>query len=394
MQITTEAHGKKKEFLPVREEDHIDIQLTCYDQNLIIDSYNSSRSKRVQQRDPLHPAHPMIPLRNMPHDISSTTEGFEDSSEDELREKREKMKKSRMVFANCYMCQVDPSVQHLHTLGNGADIEKLKKRRRTEQIIDKFHEKLNLKISNFVENVPESTLKSENIREIKKGGTFYTLKCLKTVRRAEYGDHCLSQHTNSVDLLNEMVLRCPNWERGCPFVDSRVRVKTGKLRFHVFTSTLTHEPLPDYNREQRESSKWNLENLPLWVYESLVTYLPSSALYNLSLTNKKMRHMAFMGCPGRCYVEPVWKSDTFGSWMQDGFVWKISSTEAPPALEWNIPSQLSQHISKCSYFDAVTYEEKSVAILPPFLDEELRAFFKVSARHEDVQRYLLNLQDR
>lgn len=31
-------------------------------------------------------------------------------------------------------------------------------------------------VSIVVENVPESTLKSENVRDIKKGGTFYTLK--------------------------------------------------------------------------------------------------------------------------------------------------------------------------------------------------------------------------
>lgn len=51
-----------------------------------------------------------------------------------------------MVFANCYMCQIDPSVQHLHTLGNGADIEKLKKKRMTPQVLDDFHDALKLKV--------------------------------------------------------------------------------------------------------------------------------------------------------------------------------------------------------------------------------------------------------
>ncbi|UMM39060.1 hypothetical protein L5515_016266 [Caenorhabditis briggsae] len=57
--------GRKKEFLKIDEADDLDIQLAAFDQNLITDSYNSSRTKRVKQRDPVHPAHPLIPLRFM-----------------------------------------------------------------------------------------------------------------------------------------------------------------------------------------------------------------------------------------------------------------------------------------------------------------------------------------
>ncbi|EGT58151.1 hypothetical protein CAEBREN_03857 [Caenorhabditis brenneri] len=366
--------GRRQEYLPVREDDELDVQLACFDQNLIVDSYHASRAKRVRQRDDLHPAHPLIPLRAMPYDSSKPTEGLDDSSEDELREKREKLKKSRMVFANCYMCQVDPSVQHLHTLGNGTDIEKLKKRRRTPQVLDEFHRKLNLKVSIAVENVPESTLKSENIREIKKGGTLFTLKCLKTVRRVEFGDHALSQHTQSIDQMNEMV-----------------------SRFQTDTSTLTHQPSSVEFTERgvnQGSTELNIENLPLWVYESLAKYLPSSSLYNLSLVNKKIRQIVFIGCNPRCFVEPVWKTTKPGEWKQDSFIWKVSTSEAPPALVWNVPVELSQHISKCSYFDPVLYVEKMIPVFPRNLEKDIWNGFTNELSERLIRAEILEVQDR
>ncbi|KAF1746752.1 hypothetical protein GCK72_023209 [Caenorhabditis remanei] len=321
--------------------------------------------------------------------MTTSPYNLDDSSEDEQREKREKLKKSRMVFANCYMCQIDPSVQHLHTLGNGADIEKLKKRRMTPQVMDQFHEKLNLK------NAPESTLKSENIREIKKGGTFYTLKCLKTVRRSEYGDHCLSQHTQSIDQMNEMILRCPNWTRGCQFSTHRVRPKTGKLKFHPTTATLSHQPVPDAQFVQDDGSPSNrtLDNLPLWCYELLAMYLPSSSLYNLSLTSRKLREVVFIGCNKRCYIESVWHPLKKGSWIQKDFVWKISSTEPPPALEWAVPVDLSHHISQCSYFDGVVYEEKLIPVFPRNLENDIWNGFTNELSEKSIRAEIQDILD-
>uniref|UniRef100_A0A8R1I1W5 F-box domain-containing protein n=1 Tax=Caenorhabditis japonica TaxID=281687 RepID=A0A8R1I1W5_CAEJA len=385
--------GRKNQLLPVEHPD-LDVSLALYDQNMIIQSYNSSRAKRVKQRDPIHPTHPLIPLRNMPFDNSGPTEGLEDSSGDELREKREKLKKSRMVFANCYMCQIDPSVQHLHTLGNGMDIEKLKKRRRTSQVLDAFHDKLNLKVSIAVENAPESVLKSENIREIKKGGTFYTLKCLKTVKRLEYGDHCLSQHTLSVDQMNEMIVRCPNWTKGCEFSASRIKFASGgELRFHTHSATLTHSlNSADYKLEN--SSPYTLENLPLWAYETLARYLPSSSLYNLSLTSKKLRKVVFIGCYSQCYVEPVWrKVETNGEWFPDGNIIKISSTEPPPKLTWKDPVELSEHLQKCAFFEPVTYDQEMVPVFPKNLELEIWKGFAEELSQRMIRMELMEEQE-
>lgn len=364
--------GRKKQNLPVNERDDIDIQLAIYDQNLIIESYNSSRPKRVRQRDPLHPAHPLLPLRNMPYDSSSPTEGFEDSSEDEMREKREKLKKSKLVFSNCYMCQIDPAAQHLHTLGNGVDIEKMKKRRMTPQVVDKFHEKLGLKVNVDVLNVSESSLKSENIREIQKGGTLYTLKCLKTVRRSEYGVHCLSQHTETIDIMNDIVLRCPNWSSGCDFTSTRVKVKVGNLKFHPHTSTITHQPTADQFPESPDSVSYhNIETLPLWVYETLADYLPSSALFNLSLVNRTLRKVVFIAMNSKCYVEPVWEMERQGKWALKQYIWKVTSTEPPPETEWRVPVELNNHISQCQYFNPVSYEEKMVPVFSREFEKEI-----------------------
>ena len=58
------------------------------------------------------------------------------------------MKKQRAMFANCWMCQYDPSSQHLHTLGNeNAKFRPKTQKRTTTREIGPFYEERNLMVN-------------------------------------------------------------------------------------------------------------------------------------------------------------------------------------------------------------------------------------------------------
>ncbi|CAI5454497.1 unnamed protein product [Caenorhabditis angaria] len=364
--------GKQYKLNEFHENMDFDIKLATQDQNSIIKSYHSSRKMRVKQRDPLNPAHPLIPLREDLFDCSVIGREDEDSSEDEKRERRERIKKSRMMFANCYMCQIDPSVQHLHTLGNGSELERHRKRRITVQSTDPFHQMHKLHVSIAVENIPESTIKGENVREIKKGGTIYTIKCLESVKRKEYGQHALSQHTETVDQVDQLILRCPNWYKGCEFHSSRIKPKHGKILLQVENSLITHQVENAHLPFVAKTSELRLDSLPLWVYEELSDYLPSTSLLNLSMVSKNLRQNMFVGLKNRAYVEGSWhKSEKNGNWSYGSFKWKFCKSEPSIPMESNIPSDLSQHISTCEFYEQIEHTEQMVPIFPRELETRI-----------------------
>ncbi|KAJ1352366.1 hypothetical protein KIN20_008689 [Parelaphostrongylus tenuis] len=215
----------------------LDIALTISDQDLIIQSYGFSRLDRVRRRDGLHPSHPLLPLREI-RDTDGLIMGTskfsndENSSDEEARIKEAKLKKKRAMFAHCYMCQIDPASQHLHTLGNeSVKYVQTKRIKKHEKEVDSFHKLYNLQLNFSPETMPEFLVRGENISLIRSGGTLYTRRCLKTIRRSEYADHHLSLHVRCINSLSDLVVRCPNWERGCTFHTKRLRPKCGMIRF-------------------------------------------------------------------------------------------------------------------------------------------------------------------
>ena len=59
----------------------------------------------------------------------------------------EKLRKKQAMFANCWMCHVDPATQHLHTLGNDkTKYELMKPVKRHERPVDALHSKYNLMV--------------------------------------------------------------------------------------------------------------------------------------------------------------------------------------------------------------------------------------------------------
>lgn len=77
----------------------------------------------MAQRDGIHKAHPLVPLRavydkrgRLQEAGKHETDG--DSSDEEKVILAAKLRSKKAMFANCYLCQVDPASQHLHTLGN------------------------------------------------------------------------------------------------------------------------------------------------------------------------------------------------------------------------------------------------------------------------------------
>uniref|UniRef100_A0A0K0DQG3 Reverse transcriptase domain-containing protein n=1 Tax=Angiostrongylus cantonensis TaxID=6313 RepID=A0A0K0DQG3_ANGCA len=139
--------------------------------------------------------------------------------------------------------QMDPSSQHLHTLGNeSAKYEEIKR-------VKKFGKDLNFS----PETMPEFLVRGENIAHIRSGGSL----CLKTFRRVEYADHHVSQHVRCINSLSDLVVRCPNWQRGCTFYTARLRPKCGIIR-------------------ENTSLSRPLDTLPAWLIITLLKYLPNS----------------------------------------------------------------------------------------------------------------------
>ncbi|KJH48738.1 hypothetical protein DICVIV_05132 [Dictyocaulus viviparus] len=291
---------------------------------MIIESYGFSRLERVRRRDGLHPSHPVLPLREI-RDYNGvlleTTEfsNSENSSDEEIRIK------------------VDPSSQHLHTLGNeSAKYEETKRVTKRWEQLDSFHKIYNLQ----------------------------QFTCLKNVRRVEYAEHHVSQHINS---LSDLVVRCPNWQRGCTFYTKRLQPKYGILRFLPSSSSISF--LPSYSNHCEDiSHACSLDTLPTWLMITLLEYLPNSAIRALSQTSRtsmfflrSLRSAIFTFAQDRAMTSIIWKKCE-GCWIEGGIAIDFSVAEKSPEFSWGPAEGLSNHLAHCCYNDKVEYSEVRVPV--------------------------------
>src|SRR5690606_2358565 len=113
-------------------------------------SYRTGRQTRVQQRTACTPANPVLPLRFYDE---ITTFNEVDSSDEEIFQDEQKRIKTKQPFADCYICKLEPGMQHLHVLGNlnknNQDRKEGKELNRNpdeilELVVPKFYRKRNL----------------------------------------------------------------------------------------------------------------------------------------------------------------------------------------------------------------------------------------------------------
>ncbi|KAK6759938.1 hypothetical protein RB195_021476 [Necator americanus] len=259
-------------------------------------------------------------IRNYDGTLVGTAEfkDGENSSDEECRMKEAKLKRKRAMFANCYMCQIDPSSQHLHTLGNeSAKYDQIKRVKKRERKMDEFHKIYDLQINFAPESMPEFLVRGENIAFIRAGGSLYTRRCLKTFRRTEYADHHVSQHVRSIDSLSDLVVRCPNWMRGCLFYTKRLTPKSGKIR--------------------------------------------------------ALRSVVFACAKDRSMVSLVWEKCD-GCWVESGIAIDFSVADKTPEYVWEPAQELCNHLSNCTYRDVVEYPEERVPVLATNLQQITKEF--------------------
>ncbi|VDM54310.1 unnamed protein product [Angiostrongylus costaricensis] len=334
----------------------LDIALTISDQNVIIQSYGFSRFDRVRRRDGLHPSHPVLPLREVSHFSDE-----ENSSDEETR--------AKVVFTlhlgvqgfffPILLFQMDPSSQHLHTLGNeSVKYEEIKR-------VKRFGKDLNFS----PETMPEFLVRGENIAHIPL--TFFVLlKCLKTFRRVEYADHHVSQHVRCINSLSDLVVRCPNWQRGCTFYTTRLRPKLNFFRFLSSLDSISFLPsFPDYN--ENTSLPRPLDTLPAWLIITLLKYLPNSAIRSLSQTSRYRVFITKMNFAILSFLIALRMSALLLSHFQ-----YFSVAEKPLEYFWEPAPKLGDHLTHCEYSDVVEYHEVRVPVLSSNLQQITNEFMK------------------
>ncbi|EYB86291.1 hypothetical protein Y032_0282g1290 [Ancylostoma ceylanicum] len=214
--------------------------------------------------------------------------------------------------------KIDPSSQHLHTLGNeSAKYEQTKRVKKREKKVDDFHKMYDLQINFAPESMPEFLVRGENIAFIRAGGSLYTRRCLKTFRRTEYADHHISQHVRSIDSLSDLVVRCPNWMRGCLFYTRRLTPKRGNIR--------------------------------------------------------ALRAIVFACAKERSMVSLLWEKCD-GCWVESGIAIDFSVADKTPEYAWEPARELSNHLAHCSYRDLVEYPEGRVPVLAANLQQITKEF--------------------
>ncbi|VDM48239.1 unnamed protein product [Toxocara canis] len=327
----------------------------------MLETYRTSRNDRKRLTDFQNPFHPLMPLRIPLEPQQSFVD--EDSSDEEnlLQEKLRKKRKS--PFENCYLCKIDPTSQHLHTLGNFIE-------QKDEEIdikipikislIPSFYEQRKLYVDIVREHLSAFARKGENMACFRAGITVYTFCCNESFRRDEYCDHYELCHMDVDDYIG----RCPMYTDGCPFFYYKKAPKWGSLRFSEYLSCVIHCP-PEVPTKIPYTGI-SLCELPKDVLHEIVQYLDSCSLRCLSATNHYLRRLCFENFCSASMVHIKWERSETHSWYEKCFMWEFSTSQRR-IIDWNNQSTLpiSDHLCECEFNVAEKYEAKKIAL--PFM---------------------------
>ncbi|VDN58672.1 unnamed protein product [Dracunculus medinensis] len=297
----------------------IDICETVRDQEVLLDSYRTSRQDRKRLTDYHNPCHPPLPLRIALQKQETFID--EDSSDDENRAKALQLKKKKSPFENCYICKTDPSSQHLHTLGNYIQSEKDNLDAILPQIqitsIPRFYLERRIFVNIIRERISMFVKKDENLPFVRKGIAVYTFICNDCYRRDEYSNHYKFSHMEN----DEFIGRCPSFPSGCPFYYHKKKPKWGSLRYNSYTSSVVHCGSEVENvHEEPNATIYSMCEMPFDVLYAIVDYLDSGSLRCLSAVNRQMRKFCFIYFNHLAMVHIKWmKSDT-NHWFRKCFV--------------------------------------------------------------------------
>ncbi|VDN03587.1 unnamed protein product [Thelazia callipaeda] len=330
------------------DDDHeIDVCAALVDQDVVIDSYRTSRADRKRLTDFYNPCHPLMPLRLSLQKPSSFAD--EDSSDEENRQKERQLELKRSPFESCYLCKADPGSQHLHVLGNisfeaNQEITEDKEITPVKRLLlPPFYEERNLCLNIVRERFSVFTRKSENMPCVQKGVCVYTYFCNENFRRDEYLEHYKLSHM----IATECIGRCPLYVDGCPFYYHKMEPCWGKLRYcHYLNCTVLEPPLTPVLTHDG----CPVCDLPPLIFFHILQYLDSASLRCLSSTSKLMRFKCFQTASNSAMVHIKWERCESGNWSEKCYMWEFSKC-LKPIHEWKNNSMmvLTTHLRNCKF---------------------------------------------
>ncbi|VDK43217.1 unnamed protein product [Anisakis simplex] len=334
---------------PFVDSSQIDIHLAIRDQDMLLESYRIKRSERKRLLDFINPFHPVMPPRIQFEPQKSFVD--EDSSDEETILKKKLLKKRKSPFENCYLCKIDPTSQHLHTLGNFMEPKEEEvdiKIPIKVSVMPTFYERLNLYIDIVSEHLSAYARKGENMQCFGSGITVYTFCCNEMFRRDEYSDHYELCHMN----MDEYIGRCPLYADGCPFSYYKRKPKWGTLRFNQYLSCIVHVPTecPTESRIEIPYKGLSLSDLPADVLYEILKYLDSGSLRCLSATNRRLRRVCFENFASSAMVYVKWEQSETRHWSEKCFAWEFSKGQQKIS-DWQYESSsvVSEHLKECQF---------------------------------------------
>uniref|UniRef100_A0A914YVD6 TRAF-type domain-containing protein n=1 Tax=Panagrolaimus superbus TaxID=310955 RepID=A0A914YVD6_9BILA len=224
---TQMLEGKLKE----NDIDELDVFAALDDQREIMESYRTFRHSRVRQRMACTPANPVLPLRY--YDKMPIFPEEDSSDEEKFKEEQERMKK-KQPFADCYICKLEPGMQHLHVLGNMyakkdgttgeivATVPDLDSN--LKLVVPKFYQKRNLFVKLSEARMSDFHRKAFQYRWTRE---MHTFTCTAVMRRDEISNHW-KYHTDVLQLIDGGIIkRCPSAPNGCDFYVRQLIPKNG-----------------------------------------------------------------------------------------------------------------------------------------------------------------------
>lgn len=190
------------------------------------------------------------------------------------------------------------------------------------------------------------------------------------------------QHQTGIDYVDQMVVRCPNWERGCDYCTSRLRPVEGKIRFLNELDSVVHCP-----ETEESASKTSLTDQPPWVIQKVSYHKeePSSPDSQISAWVVSLfSFLGFEGPPGnslRCHRRTAIGRSQMEKdyrWMDQRWLGKhlntvfltfiqryvFSTGDQPVKMKWEPAGGMCTHLSVCQFGQKKEYSEQRVLVLP------------------------------
>ncbi|VDP50376.1 unnamed protein product [Soboliphyme baturini] len=340
----------------------IDVALALDDQRKILDLLKVKKSIRKKYCNRFNLFYPIIPLNDASPNDGEENAGEEEDVEEE--EEEDQRSKACPVSRECFQCRMDPSSQHLHTVGSMDTTPTSSDRNyrlvKTENPVPlpKFYQGLGLHVGLSSEFFSSYMPKPRN---------YFTIMCDCKMRRDEVGLHYQNVHLNVVNSLDGwIVARCPNFLLGCKVFALRLSLSSSPTNLHdvisfdAATGTFPIRTISDDDGPPFECL--DLLSLPDVALIRVFDFLDSFGLFCVSQTCRRLRKLCHTILPKRGLVEVLWVKQT-----NNGVVhWKPSkkkwffSREIVNHSSWTVQpvDRILNHLRQCPFTELVEHPSK------------------------------------